>query len=150
MNYNKLLIENCNTVDYFNYLQEQKLQPELAVYKGKSLIIISYKSNTILEKIFQIFQNIKVGILQFAGALNTSKEKIQEVKNTVYQYHFETAKKYFPEQKINEQVLEPTQEPLETNNKSEKTPNKNRELVKLYAAKLRLELEIQNLQKEGK
>ncbi len=87
MAYDFNLIENCSTLSYYDYLKKHRLDPELAVYQGKTLWIVSYKTDSLLEKIRQLFISFQECILLCIGDLSYDTDKILEIKLKVNKYH---------------------------------------------------------------
>lgn len=105
MAYDFNLIENMCTLSYFDYLKKEKLEPELAVFQGRTLWIVSQKTSNVMEKIIQIFVTLRECILLWTGDLSYNKDKIEEIKAEVEAFHLEKCKHLFVE-KIPRQIAE--------------------------------------------
>lgn len=91
MPYNKQLLKNVNTIAQFEHLESFGKNPKLVVYRGKSLLIISKDSDTILSK---ISQRIKQFLLKIFGLIKEDGVQIQNLKDEVYAYHYAQAAKH--------------------------------------------------------
>lgn len=87
--YNPYVLNNSVTLARYEDLQHQGLNPQLAVYRGKSLCIVSYSADGIIAKIQQIFKKILCHILKFSGTITTNEVSIQNLKETVHQYYYQ-------------------------------------------------------------
>jgi hypothetical protein len=88
MSYNRNLIENCANLAYFEHLKNENKLPQIALYRGRTLMIISYKADGFLEKIALIFLKAEIAIYQFFKLLEVDKTKIGAIQSQVAQYHF--------------------------------------------------------------
>jgi cell shape-determining protein MreC len=86
MKYDKYLNENNNVLSRFEALEGQGRDPKMAVYRGRSLIIISSKADGLLEKISQIFKDVIFCILKLVGILNTDIKEIEKITDQCDQY----------------------------------------------------------------
>lgn len=92
----KYLINNSLTLNRFDEFQNQGLEPKLSVFLGRSLVITTYKTDSLLKKIFQIFKNINIRFLKSIGTLESNNKKIQEIKDKVNQYHYRKVQMHLP------------------------------------------------------
>lgn len=89
MTYNSDTIKNSVVLDYFNYLQAKNLEPTVAIWRGKLIMITSYKANTVPGKIYQIFLKVKTSIFHFFKLLENNQNKVAEIKADVAGFHLE-------------------------------------------------------------
>jgi chromosome segregation ATPase len=89
MTYHKDLLKNSQVFSRFEHLQEQGKNPQLAIYRGRRLVIISFDAKGCLEKISQVFKKILYSILKCFKALKINEAKIQNLKEKVYFYHYQ-------------------------------------------------------------
>src|SRR5690606_5368360 len=87
MSYDYNLMQNTHTLAYFDHLEAKQLEPKLAVYSGKTLWIVSHKTDSLFEKITQMFTSIQASVMLWTGSLSYNKDKIAEIKVEIYQFH---------------------------------------------------------------
>ena len=88
MTYNPDQLHNVPVLHYFDYCQAEKLEPTLAIYCGKTLMITSYKANDFLGKINQLFLKVQTYLFTFFKMLDNDPTKIEKIKNQVLLFHF--------------------------------------------------------------
>jgi len=93
MAYDKCLLRNVIAVSNFEGLQQLGKNPVFGVYRGRSLLVISHKTDSVLERISQVLKRVVFCLLECFGLLNKSSTSIQELKNEVSIYHYEQVKK---------------------------------------------------------
>lgn len=93
MTYNSDPIQNVPILHYFNFLQAEKLEPKLSIYRGRTLMITSYKANDFLGKINQYFLKVQTLVFSVFYMLDEDPAKIEKMKNQVILFHFEQCEK---------------------------------------------------------
>lgn len=89
MAYDQDLISNLATLARFDDLQENNKMPTIAIYRGRTLTITSYKADNFLGKIYQIFLKIQNFIYSIFGLLDYDSGKIDAIKDKVAKYHYD-------------------------------------------------------------
>ncbi len=93
MTYNPDQLHNVPVLHYFDYCQAQGLEPKLAIYCGKTLMITSYKANDFLGKVNQFFLKVQTVFFSFFKMLDNDPTKIEKMKSRVIRFHFEQCEK---------------------------------------------------------
>lgn len=85
--YNEATIKNSQVLARFYHYKDLKLNPELAVYREKYLMIKSYKTGSVFEKATQIFKSALYSLYNVAGLVSTNESKIHNLKKKVCEFH---------------------------------------------------------------
>ena len=93
MTYNSDPIQNVPVLHYFNFLQSISLEPTLSIYRGRTLMITSYKANDFLGKINQLFLKVQTLVFSVFNMLDENPAKIEKMKSRVIRFHFEQCEK---------------------------------------------------------
>jgi|GEM_PF-6569469 len=100
MRYNPDQLHNVTILHYFDYCQTMGLEPTLAIYCGKTLMITSYKANDFLGEINQLFLKVQTYLFTFFKMLDNDPSKIEKMKREVTLFHFKQCE-HLPEMKKN-------------------------------------------------
>jgi hypothetical protein len=88
MNCDDELSQNSAVLIRYTKLQQQGKNPALAIYRGRRLIITSYRPEGILERISLIFNKILISLLKFLRIIETNEDAIKKLKESVYEFYF--------------------------------------------------------------
>lgn len=88
------LAQNSATFIHFQQLKQEDREPKLCVYRGRKLMILSYKANGLLEMIGNIFKQIVMSLLKGLGWISQDKDDIRSLKEQVREYYFNQVKKH--------------------------------------------------------
>lgn len=91
MIHNHHTLQNSILLTQFEDLQAQGKNPQLGAYRGKNLMIISYQTNGLQEKISSIFTAALINLYKLFNLLSTNNITIEELKNEVYNFHLSKA-----------------------------------------------------------
>lgn len=95
------LIKNCHSLAAFDALVDQKKEPQLSVWRGKTLVIVSFKANSIGERITLLAKKIFYFIFQ--GFLSND---VEPLKGKVLKYYAEQGARYDESLKTRVETLE--------------------------------------------